>query len=267
MLHAIILLWVHEGKQLAKNTFHAAWDKLPMWWGKITMTDLDLFKHLYQIQTKVIKIFWTTNSYIKWNCFNLMQHTASFGRNNEWLQGKYMVCLKIHNKENNKMPKWITDSVIKIWTGYLQKWNCMHIISILIWKETEKRKRGKEQKKDGKLKVIKEWGESTKTKKQKDTIRITKTWTMSSHVLFGENIFWKQRQIPNHVLSEYYMVLCDQHNGSPWPYLGFLDLKPLLFHSSSSTVIFTRLSGPRSRPTTSQKIWERQETKPGPLNL
>jgi hypothetical protein len=36
--------------------------------------------------------------------------------------------------------------------------------------------------------------------------------------------------------------------------LGSLDQEPLLFHSSSSSVILTRLSGPRSRPTTSQKI-------------
>jgi hypothetical protein len=37
--------------------------------------------------------------------------------------------------------------------------------------------------------------------------------------------------------------------------LDFLDPEPLLFHSSSSSVILTRLSGPRSRPTISQKIW------------
>jgi hypothetical protein len=37
--------------------------------------------------------------------------------------------------------------------------------------------------------------------------------------------------------------------------LGFLDPEPLLFHSSNSSVILTSLSGPRSRPTTSQKIW------------
>jgi hypothetical protein len=36
---------------------------------------------------------------------------------------------------------------------------------------------------------------------------------------------------------------------------GFLDPEPLFFHSSSSSVILTRLSGPRSRPTTSHKIW------------
>jgi hypothetical protein len=40
-------------------------------------------------------------------------------------------------------------------------------------------------------------------------------------------------------------------------FLDFLDLEPLLFHSSSYSVILTRLSGPRSRPTTSQKIWYR----------
>jgi hypothetical protein len=37
--------------------------------------------------------------------------------------------------------------------------------------------------------------------------------------------------------------------------LDFLDPEPLLFHSSSSSVILTRLSGPRSRPAISQKIW------------
>jgi hypothetical protein len=37
--------------------------------------------------------------------------------------------------------------------------------------------------------------------------------------------------------------------------LGFIDPEPLLCHSSSSSIILTRLSGPRSRPTTSQKIW------------
>jgi hypothetical protein len=37
--------------------------------------------------------------------------------------------------------------------------------------------------------------------------------------------------------------------------LGFLDPEPLLFHSSSSSIILTRLIGPRFRPTTSQKIW------------
>jgi hypothetical protein len=37
--------------------------------------------------------------------------------------------------------------------------------------------------------------------------------------------------------------------------LGFLDLEPLPFHSSSSSVILMRLSGPRYRPTTPWKIW------------
>jgi hypothetical protein len=38
-------------------------------------------------------------------------------------------------------------------------------------------------------------------------------------------------------------------------YLGFLDPEPLLFHSSSSSVILTRLSGLRSRSIISHKIW------------
>jgi hypothetical protein len=36
--------------------------------------------------------------------------------------------------------------------------------------------------------------------------------------------------------------------------IGILDPEQLLFHSSSSSVIITRLSEHRSRPTTSQKI-------------
>jgi len=35
--------------------------------------------------------------------------------------------------------------------------------------------------------------------------------------------------------------------------LCFLDLEPLLFHSSSSSIDLTRLSEPRSRPNTTQK--------------
>jgi hypothetical protein len=49
--------------------------------------------------------------------------------------------------------------------------------------------------------------------------------------------------------------------------LGFLDLKRLLFHSSSSSFILTWLSGPRSITTTSQKIWQRWESNPGPLDM
>jgi hypothetical protein len=36
-------------------------------------------------------------------------------------------------------------------------------------------------------------------------------------------------------------------------YSRFSRPEPLLFHSSNSSIILTRLSGPRSRPTTSQK--------------
>jgi hypothetical protein len=37
--------------------------------------------------------------------------------------------------------------------------------------------------------------------------------------------------------------------------LGFLDRSRYFFLSSSSSVVLARLSAPRSRPTTSQKIW------------
>jgi hypothetical protein len=36
--------------------------------------------------------------------------------------------------------------------------------------------------------------------------------------------------------------------------LGFLDPEPLLFLPNSSSIVIKRLSGPRSRPITSEKI-------------
>src|SRR5215469_10037536 len=45
-----------------------------------------------------------------------------------------------------------------------------------------------------------------------------------------------------------------QRNGSPPPAVNlFSRPEPLLFYSSSSSVDLPRLSGPRSRPTTTQK--------------
>jgi hypothetical protein len=45
--------------------------------------------------------------------------------------------------------------------------------------------------------------------------------------------------------------------------LGFLDPEPLLFYSGSSLVILTRLSGPRSRHTTSEKNLVAPGMEPG----
>jgi hypothetical protein len=46
-----------------------------------------------------------------------------------------------------------------------------------------------------------------------------------------------------------------QRDGCLRPYSRFFRPEPLLFLSSTSSVVLMRLSGPRSRPTTSQKIW------------
>jgi hypothetical protein len=46
-----------------------------------------------------------------------------------------------------------------------------------------------------------------------------------------------------------------QRGGSLRPYSGFSRPESLHFLPSSSSIVLTRLSGPRSRPTTSQKIW------------
>jgi hypothetical protein len=46
-----------------------------------------------------------------------------------------------------------------------------------------------------------------------------------------------------------------QRDGSLRPYSRFSRPEPLLFLPSSSSIVLTRLNEPRSRPTTSQKIW------------
>jgi hypothetical protein len=51
------------------------------------------------------------------------------------------------------------------------------------------------------------------------------------------------------------------------PYSRFSKPEPLVFLSSSSSVFITRLSGPRSRPTTSQKMYLYSEATQESLNL
>jgi hypothetical protein len=43
--------------------------------------------------------------------------------------------------------------------------------------------------------------------------------------------------------------------------------EPLLFFQVVPHLSSQWLSGPRSRPTATQKIWQRRESKPGPLDL
>ena len=46
-----------------------------------------------------------------------------------------------------------------------------------------------------------------------------------------------------------------QRNGPPRPLISVFWTGAATFYSSSSSIDLTRLSGPRSRPTTTQKIW------------
>ena len=46
-----------------------------------------------------------------------------------------------------------------------------------------------------------------------------------------------------------------QRNGSPRPFISVFWTGATTFYSSSSSIDLTRLSGPRSRPITTQKIW------------
>jgi hypothetical protein len=55
-----------------------------------------------------------------------------------------------------------------------------------------------------------------------------------------------------------------QHNGSLRPYSRISRQEPLLFLTSNSSVVLTRLSAPRSRSTISRKIWQSKDSNPGP---
>jgi hypothetical protein len=55
-----------------------------------------------------------------------------------------------------------------------------------------------------------------------------------------------------------------QRDGSLRPYSRISRPEPLLLLPSSSSIVLTTLSGPRSRITTSQKIWYCQESNPHP---
>jgi hypothetical protein len=53
-----------------------------------------------------------------------------------------------------------------------------------------------------------------------------------------------------------------QRDGSLRPYSLLSRPEPLLFLSGSSSVVLTRLSGPRSKPNTYQKMWQTRESNP-----
>jgi hypothetical protein len=60
---------------------------------------------------------------------------------------------------------------------------------------------------------------------------------VSANLLRVEGVAWSAQRIPTAVN------------------LGFLDRSCYFFIQSSSSIVLTRLSEPRSRPPTSQKIW------------
>jgi hypothetical protein len=55
-------------------------------------------------------------------------------------------------------------------------------------------------------------------------------------------------------------VPCGQRDRSIWPYSLFSIPELLLFHPNSASIVITKLGGPCSRPTTSYKIWQSQES-------
>jgi hypothetical protein len=97
---------------------------------------------------------------------------------------------------------------------------------------------------------------------------IAATWLTTTIIIiffFFYSMVWvRERTIPTKrppLLGEMVANFCGQRvprgqrDGSLQPYSRFSRLEPLLFLPSSSATVLMRLSGPRSRPTASHKIW------------
>jgi hypothetical protein len=89
-------------------------------------------------------------------------------------------------------------------------------------------------------------------------LHFNKTKTKNLWPLVGEQTVLTERPPPVGEISAIFCgqrVLHGQHNRSLQPYSRFFRPEPLIFLPSSSSVVLTRLSGPRSIPTASQKMW------------
>jgi hypothetical protein len=64
-----------------------------------------------------------------------------------------------------------------------------------------------------------------------------------------------------------YRVRRGQRDGSVWTYSPLSRPLPILYLPTSSSIIFARLGGPSSRPSTYQKIKSRRESNPDLWNL
>jgi hypothetical protein len=96
-------------------------------------------------------------------------------------------------------------------------------------------------------------------------VQISQSYNNKSKSHLKNSVAWvRERTIPTElpplvgeVSANFclYRVPHGQLDGSLRPYLPLSRSEPLLFLQSSSSIALTRLSAPRSRLTTSQKIW------------
>jgi hypothetical protein len=102
----------------------------------------------------------------------------------------------------------------------------------------------------------------TRTHTHKDRFPATISWTHTQKVMslrdlcLQANYTDRAIALVGEVGAKFcgYRMPCDQRDRSLRPYCRFSRLEPLLFLPSSSSIVLRRLSGPRSRPNTSQKI-------------
>jgi hypothetical protein len=89
---------------------------------------------------------------------------------------------------------------------------------------------------------------------------VVQSMTKHVHTIF-ETLLYFHTDRATSLVSEVSTKVCGQRvlrgqcNRSPWPYSRISRPEPLLFLPSSSSIVLMRLSGPCSRPITSQKVW------------
>jgi hypothetical protein len=73
---------------------------------------------------------------------------------------------------------------------------------------------------------------------------------VSANFLWIEDAKWSVWPIPTAALSAFYIGATNLR-----PHYQLSRSGPLIFLPNASSIVLTNLSGPRSRPTTSQEIW------------
>ena len=142
-------------------------------------------------------------------------------------------------------PKWALEPIGVLWRKYLlplseiESWFLRHLAHSLVTKQTV---------------LSKLWYHICNKTNNTHTTDTTPPWPKSASELYQQSGRRRSAKLVPTFAER--GVSRGQRNGSPRPLISvFWTGAATFFYSSSSSIDLTRLSGPRSRPTTTQKIW------------